>query len=233
MRSRVFDDAARSLASVRGYFILEDIFSVAEVERYRDRLEQYICGRRPLLDGMSHLGTERLRRLELDAVFREMAYHPVVVAAHRALHGTDRLLLAYMGSLHRYPGRDAPKEMHQDADAFKKWYGVEAACKLWNTWVALDDATPDNGCLRFIPGSHRHGLLDAEVVAASRFSASPAVVPEPMRAGSVAFFSGLTMHSSQPTRSAMARRAIGIVPIPREVAYVGDAWAPAEFFVLA
>lgn len=26
-------------------------------------------------------------------------------------------------------------------------------------WVALDDATADNGCLRYVPGSHRWGLL--------------------------------------------------------------------------
>lgn len=85
---------------------------------------------------MSHLGAERLRRLELDSVFREMAYHPVIVAAHRALHGTDRLLLAYMGSLPRYPGRDTPEDTHQDADAFKKRYGVEAARILVErTWT--------------------------------------------------------------------------------------------------
>ena len=27
-----------------------------------------------------------------------------------------------------------------------------------STWIAIDDASPENGCLRFVPDSHRHGL---------------------------------------------------------------------------
>jgi phytanoyl-CoA dioxygenase PhyH len=27
-----------------------------------------------------------------------------------------------------------------------------------STWIAIDDSSKDNGCLRFVPGSHRHGL---------------------------------------------------------------------------
>ena len=27
-----------------------------------------------------------------------------------------------------------------------------------SAWIAIDDASPENGCLRFVPGSHRHGL---------------------------------------------------------------------------
>jgi len=26
-------------------------------------------------------------------------------------------------------------------------------------WIAIDDATPENGCMRYIPGSHRSGIL--------------------------------------------------------------------------
>ncbi|MEO5839566.1 MAG: phytanoyl-CoA dioxygenase family protein [Acidimicrobiales bacterium] len=27
-----------------------------------------------------------------------------------------------------------------------------------SAWIAIDDASPENGCLRFVPGSHCHGL---------------------------------------------------------------------------
>ena len=27
-----------------------------------------------------------------------------------------------------------------------------------SSWIAIDDASPENGCLRFVPDSHRHGL---------------------------------------------------------------------------
>ena len=31
-----------------------------------------------------------------------------------------------------------------------------ATCSVW---MALDDATPENGCMRFIPGSHAGGSI--------------------------------------------------------------------------
>lgn len=31
--------------------------------------------------------------------------------------------------------------------------------KLYGVWIALDDATEENGCLWFIPGSHKTGMI--------------------------------------------------------------------------
>src|SRR3954468_2418356 len=30
---------------------------------------------------------------------------------------------------------------------------------LCGAWIAIDDATRENGCLRVLPGSHRHGYM--------------------------------------------------------------------------
>ena len=71
-------------------------------------------------------------------------------------------------------------------------------------WVALDDATLENGCLYFIPGSyHKTGFenpgigknMDAvfDFYPALKQSKSVAV---PMKAGSCSFHNGLTIHGA-------------------------------------
>lgn len=84
--------------------------------------------------------------------------------------------------------------------------------------VMLDDADEDNGCLMFVPGSHRAGLLpslpfdsglDAIVEhmdASQRASFRPVAVPVP--AGHGTLHHSHTLHGSGPNRSSLQRRAL-------------------------
>jgi len=104
---------------------------------------------------------------------------------------------------------------HQDED-----YIPTRDCSLTGVWIALDDAVLENGCLWVIPGSHKlrtlwpQGWHDD-----SRFDCSlqshdfpftnDDAVPVEVKAGSVVFFNGYTLHRSLPNRSAGAyRRAL-------------------------
>lgn len=98
---------------------------------------------------------------------------------------------------------DAPG--HQDAT----YLHVEPN-SLIGFWVAMEDSTPSNGCLQFIPGSHKLGIKqifsrDAQaasieqsvsmlgekpVYAQSRF------VSVPIKAGSAILINGLVVHKS-------------------------------------
>jgi phytanoyl-CoA hydroxylase len=80
---------------------------------------------------------------------------------------------------------------------------------LTAAWMALDDATVENGCLWVIPGSHRHGILwphrehdDARfdcVVESFEFPYTDAdSVPVEVKAGSIVFFNGYLLHRSLP-----------------------------------
>ena len=46
---------------------------------------------------------------------------------------------------------------HQDATFL---FTEPTENKLIGLWLALDDCTAQNGCLQFIPGSHRRGLIN-------------------------------------------------------------------------
>jgi hypothetical protein len=92
-----------------------------------------------------------------------------------------------------------------------------ATCSVW---IALDDATPDNGCMRFIPGSHRARTLFAhrstartdvvlyEEAAPDAFDASSAR-DDALRAGEFSLHDVFLVHGSEPNRS--ARRRAGFV----------------------
>lgn len=71
-------------------------------------------------------------------------------------------------------------------------------------WVAVTDATEENGCLRVMPGSHRSDLLDHctdESFRGSKGIASPLLPPIepkplPMRAGSILLFGRTLIHGA-------------------------------------
>ena len=91
---------------------------------------------------------------------------------------------------------------------------------LTGGWIALDDATVENGCLWVIPGSHSHGILweqhehnDRRFDCAHETIGLPYsdndAVPVQVKAGSVVYFNGYLLHRSLPNRAAKGyRRAL-------------------------
>lgn len=89
---------------------------------------------------------------------------------------------------------------------------------LCGAWIAIDDATRQNGCLSVIPGSHRtgylypfrdhHNLREFDGPQEMHgFDASGETLVECPR-GSVVFFNGYLLHRSRKNRSRTYRRAL-------------------------
>lgn len=89
---------------------------------------------------------------------------------------------------------------------------------LIGAWIALDDATIENGCLWVVPGSHRDGYLYPQRPHENEeeFDFAPesfgfdekAEVPVEVKAGSVVFFNGYLLHRSRRNRSAGSYRRV-------------------------
>ncbi len=86
-------------------------------------------------------------------------------------------------------------------------------------WIALDDATVENGCLWVIPGSHRPGLLwplerqdDARFDCTDESSGFPYTdedaIPVVVKAGALVFFNGYLLHRSFPNRAQRSYRRV-------------------------
>lgn len=84
-------------------------------------------------------------------------------------------------------------------------------------WCGLDNATTDNGCLHYIPGSHRWGLLQKPELAGKmdglleflteEQKAKFTPVPAELKAGYAAFHHPLMVHGSFENKSEHSRRA--------------------------
>ena len=89
---------------------------------------------------------------------------------------------------------------------------------LCGVWIAIDDATLDNGCLWVIPGSHLAGTLYPLRThdRTEEFDPAPesygfdcrGEIPVELRAGSVLFFNGYLLHRSRKNTSDRYRRAL-------------------------
>ncbi|MGB5015561.1 MAG: phytanoyl-CoA dioxygenase family protein [Pyrinomonadaceae bacterium] len=84
-------------------------------------------------------------------------------------------------------------------------------------WIGLDDSTVENGCVHYIPGSHRWPLLPRgglsddmesifEHLSDEQKSAFKPVAIE-LKAGQVSFHHSMTVHGSYENRSPRPRRA--------------------------
>lgn len=83
-----------------------------------------------------------------------------------------------------------------------------------NAMLAIDPQADDNGCIRFVPGSHRDGYRSHNDFATSSFNIglpgdldAYAAVSCVMEPGDVVFFGPLVIHASAPNTSGAHRRA--------------------------
>jgi ectoine hydroxylase-related dioxygenase (phytanoyl-CoA dioxygenase family) len=90
---------------------------------------------------------------------------------------------------------------------------------LTGGWIALDDATIDNGCLWVLPGSHKRGILwEMKRQDDPRFDCTDEsygfpyrdedAVPVEVPAGSIVFFNGYLLHRSLPNTRATGYRRV-------------------------
>jgi phytanoyl-CoA hydroxylase len=128
---------------------------------------------------------------------------------------------------------------HQDASFF-----ATTPQTVTTFWFALEDATPDNGCLWVQPGGHRGamGVLREQFVCERTGSADRAArlrmlpldatpwptlaeaTPLAVQAGTLVVFHGLLPHCSGPNRSARSRLAYTLHVTDGRAAYAPQNW---------
>ncbi len=105
---------------------------------------------------------------------------------------------------------------HQD---YSYWTRTKPVAHL-TCWCGLDDSTVENGCLQYVPGSHRWGLLDKPELAGDLLGVMDYLTPEQKKefhpkhvetkAGEAIFHHPLTLHGSGENKSDRPRRAFVI-----------------------
>jgi ectoine hydroxylase-related dioxygenase (phytanoyl-CoA dioxygenase family) len=106
---------------------------------------------------------------------------------------------------------------HQD---FSYWTFTKPMQHL-TCWIGLDDANVDNGCLYYIPGSHKWGLLPVTGLAGDMNAVKQVLdedqqiqfekkVANELKRGYASFHHPLMMHGSYANHSERSRRAVVI-----------------------
>ncbi len=113
-------------------------------------------------------------------------------------------------SIYKAPHNNAEILWHQD----QAYTGHQASLHTIHCWIPLQDATVENGCMHFIPGSHRMGLLhhkwNARVSptrSVDRGDLLEGAVSCPLTVGGVTLHTPLTLHYTGANRTDSIRRA--------------------------
>jgi ectoine hydroxylase-related dioxygenase (phytanoyl-CoA dioxygenase family) len=97
-------------------------------------------------------------------------------------------------------------------------------------WIALDDVTMTNGCLFFVPGSHRQERYDNVDIGrklGDLFQVYPELsevtpVPCPIPAGGCTIHNGLTAHGAHANMTPRSRRGMTLQVVPDGITYNGQ-----------
>jgi ectoine hydroxylase-related dioxygenase (phytanoyl-CoA dioxygenase family) len=135
-----------------------------------------------------------LRRFTAGALFADLCAD---------LIGPD-VRLYWDQAVYKKPGTESPFPWHQD-----NGYAFVEPQQYLTCWVALTDATPDNGCPWVVPGLHRRGTLAHEHsdIGYVCLREPEGAVAAPAARGSIVVFSSLTPHSTGPNRTEDVRKA--------------------------
>jgi ectoine hydroxylase-related dioxygenase (phytanoyl-CoA dioxygenase family) len=206
------DEALIQAFSERGGFILRDAFDsgeVASVVEAVDPLEADAEATLRAAEG-ARFGIARADEIVFSphlvarsAHLKALARHPVFCGITRDLIGPD-VRLYWDQLVYKKPHTPDEFPWHQD-----NGYTFVLPQQYLTCWVALTDATVDNGCPWIIPGAHRQGTLEHRWTDLG-FECpvdSAAAVPLELSAGSVAVFSSLTPHRTGPNRTGETRKA--------------------------
>ncbi len=128
--------------------------------------------------------------------------------------------------LRKPPGTGKRVPWHEDSSYWK--YSIEAPMRIVSINLALHPWTPQNGCLRVIPGSHASGDSDYREVENPEEQVFPSeILPEQvdesaavdivLEPGDISIHEAQIMHSSNPNTSETMRSAFAMRYFPTSV----------------
>jgi ectoine hydroxylase-related dioxygenase (phytanoyl-CoA dioxygenase family) len=209
-----------------GFLVIPDFLTAEELAAWRQSVDEAVACRedRRLAKSDERSGdsyydnvfiqrvnlwqdNEGMRQLMIDARLGKLATE---------LAGVDGIRIWHDQALIKQPWGN-PTGWHLDNP-----YWSFSSHDAISIWVALDDATLENGCLYFIPGSHKTATYDNVGIGQNigdLFRAYPAwgkqkAVAAPMKAGSCSFHNGLTAHGAGANMTPGYRRAMTCAYMP-------------------
>lgn len=197
----------------QGYVVLEGAFDEravaevrAEIDAYERQTDEHLR-RQP--DGRMRIAesgaiTFSIQLLRRSMLLRRFATAPVLRDLCHDLIGPD-VNVYWDQAVYKKPEKPRRFPWHQD-----NGYNYIEPQSYLTCWIALVDATVDNGCPYVAPGVHRMGTLEhhyVEPLGWECFDSFDGAVAAPVRAGGMVVFSSLTPHLTGPNVTSDVRKA--------------------------
>lgn len=167
---------------------------------------------------------------DLEPEFQKVSYKREMAEVAQAIGMRDPLVVQSQ-YIFKQPRIGGKVVAHQDSTFI---YTDPPSCIGF--WMALEDATLDNGCLMAIPGSHKATLARQRFIRnpdgqSTRFIGEKArewdlsqMVPLEAKSGSLVLLHGASVHMSQENRSPSSRHAYIIHLVESEACWPEDNW---------
>ncbi len=149
----------------------------------------------------------------ISKAFHDVIWNPAFVMAASQLLGNQKVRFWHDQLFCKPAHHGGVVAWHQD---YSYWTRTIKMQHL-TCWCGLDDANVDNGCLYYVPGSHKWGLLEKPALAgkmdglleflSEEQKAAFNPVPIELKAGYGTFHHPLMVHGSYENKSERSRRA--------------------------
>lgn len=210
----------------QGFLVVNDAFSADEVQAGLDGLFDLIAGRNPDFSGVMY--EKKAQGVDVDSLSPEekqdyvrkfmwfvdyderlqaMATHPKLLDTVERLIGESPVLFQDM-ALIKPPQGGREKPWHQDHAYFELPVGTTVV----GVWIALDEATVENGCMVVYPGSHREGPVihfqrrDWQIC--DTHEREKEILAVPLKPGGCLLFHSLIHHGTPTNNTNQRRRAV-------------------------
>jgi ectoine hydroxylase-related dioxygenase (phytanoyl-CoA dioxygenase family) len=204
----------------RGYLAIEGLISAEEIERLKAETTRF-CRGAYSVPGVVSLpenasDEEALSKYlcihmahKVSPIMEEFVRHQKIASVLSQLIGPNVKCMQSM--LFIKPPGFPGQAYHQD----ERYIPTEDR-SLTGAWIAIDDATIENGCLWVIPGTNKGNIYpwaphnNPEYDFADEAQGIPREreIPVEVKAGAVVFFNGFLLHSSHKNRSKIYRRVL-------------------------
>lgn len=210
-----------------GFVVIKNFLSPRELETWRAavddaigrRGQQRVLGHEEKLNEDAYYNNVFIQRVNLwmdNEPIRQLMLDKRLGKVAATLAGVEGIRIWHDQALIKQPWAN-PTGWHLDNP-----YWSFSSRDAITIWVALDDVTLENGCMWFIPGTHKTATFDNANIGPNMgdlFKVYPdwkkqKAVPIPMKAGSCSFHNGIVAHGAGANMTPGWRRAMTCAYMP-------------------
>ena len=195
-----------------GCFVFADAFTTAELRAIDDaiapgetRAREFLSDQPDGRFGVAGVDTQTVapHLAARSDLLRSLCGRPPLSGIVRDLLGAN-VRLYWDQAVYKQPHSAEPVLWHQD-----NGYTFVEPQEYLTCWIAVTDATLENGCVTFIPGAHRGGTLahESTPIGFECWGDGALARSVPVRAGSIVVFTSLTPHYTAANTTDDVRKA--------------------------